>query len=486
MTGGAPDISAYEPALAAIAWRAGRLEWKLWPQQEPIYYGIRGLDSPVEEIVVLCARQFGKSHLGVLMALEDCLRFPDRCILIVGPTLKQTRDIVTPRMNQIRRDAPPGLIRPSKSEGKWYVGNSELVIGGFDQNSSAQRGKTVQTIYIEEVVDSNPDDYTESMRSDLGPALTHSDRGKMIFLTTLPKIPDHPFIIDTMARAEMNGVLYSYTIDDNKALSAEQYDACVRRAGGRHTIDFRREYLNEIIRDPTIVVVPDFDPARHVRPVLPARGANVQVTIDFGGVRDLTVALLHWYDFQADKVCFGDERWFPSNTSTEAIMRDLRAMEAGVPEGSAVTSRVADLPGQLQVDLLAAHDYLVTPPPKDDWQAAINNLALGFTTDRVVVDPKCRLLVQTLKSGTFNRNRTDFERTQSLGHCDAIAAAMYGYRTQDRANPWQRHRPGGDWTWSPPSPPSPEADLGAAVQPRSFPTVPGSGTFVGKRFGKFK
>lgn len=161
-------------------------------------------------------------------------------------------------------------------------------------------------------------------------------------------------------------------------------------------------------------------------------------------------------------------------------------MEAGVPEGAAITARVADLPGQLQIDLYTEHKYEVRPPPKDDWQAAINNLALGFTTDKIVVDPRCRLLVQTLKSGTFNKNRTDFERTQSLGHCDAIAAAMYGYRTQDRTNPLQRHRPGGDWTWTPKAPPPPEADVAAAIQPTSFPTVPGAGTFTPKRFGKFK
>ena len=462
-------------------WLDGELSWKIWLQQEPIYEGIRSVASsaPVEEIVVLCARQFGKSHLGVILAVEDCIRYPDCCILIVGPTLKQAREIVTPRINKIRQDAPPGLIRPSKSEGKWYIGSSELVIGGFDQNSSSQRGKTVQNIYIEEVVDSNPDDYIESLRSDLGPALTHSKGGKMIYLTTLPKIPDHPFIIDTMVRAELNGVLYSYTIDDNKQLSPEQYDACVRRAGGRSTVDFRREYLNEIVRDASIVVVPDFAAERHVKASHFPAAASAQTTIDWGGVRDYTVALLHWYDYVRNKLVIFDERWFPHNTPTSVITAAVLEMESKLPEGDIKhVKRVADAPGQLMVDLTQA-GFSITAPPKDDWIAAVNNMAVHFSRDEIEIDPRCKLLVQTCNSGTFNKNRTDFERTQALGHCDALACLMYAVRTQTRDSPFVKlhnpndiyHRPGKR---------TDEAKIADAIM-----GLGGTG-FKAKRFGAFK
>jgi len=273
-------------------WFRGNLKYKLWDQQVSIYDAIYALPKEIDEAVVLCARQFGKSHLGVLIAIEQCLRWKDKCFLILGPTLKQTREIVTPRLRHIIADAPEGLIRPSKSEGKWYIGSSELVMGGFDLNTGSQRGKTLQGVFVEEIVDANPDQYLESLRSDVGPALTHSDGGKIIFLTTLPKIPDHPFITETMSRAQMNNAFYSFTIDDNKALSHSQYEACIRRAGGRHTDDFKREYLNEIIRDKSIVVVPDFDIDRHVADVQVPDTCNWEIYIDWGGVRDLTVPQL--------------------------------------------------------------------------------------------------------------------------------------------------------------------------------------------------
>ena len=87
--------------LVRQAWVSGNLEYKLWPQQKPIYHGVRGLPASVSEAVFLCARQFGKSHLGVILAAEDCIRFPDSCILIIGPDIKQTVGIVAPRLRAI-------------------------------------------------------------------------------------------------------------------------------------------------------------------------------------------------------------------------------------------------------------------------------------------------------------------------------------------------------------------------------------------------
>lgn len=165
-------------AVKQKLWQLGMLKWKLWNQQRPIYETVRGLPDNTGTAVVLCARQFGKSYLGALLAVEDCIRYPGCSVLIVGPTIKQTVDIVHQSLKKIAEDAPPGLINRSKSETRWYIGDSELIVGGFDvSNATRQRGKTIQSIYLEELVDSNPDQYNETIRSDLGPALTHSKGG---------------------------------------------------------------------------------------------------------------------------------------------------------------------------------------------------------------------------------------------------------------------------------------------------------------------
>lgn len=413
-------------------WRRGHLSYKLQPQQRPIYDQIRTLPENVDEAVVLCARQFGKSVLGVLLAIEDCIRYPNRCILIVGPTLVQTKDIVSPRMMLLTQDAPPGLIRRAKSENRWYIGQSELIIGGFDVNSSSQRGKTVQTIYIEEIVDSHPDKYIEAMRSDLGPAMTRSDAGKMIFLTTPPKIPDHPFLTETVVQARLNDAFHKYTIYDNKELSKAQFDACVRRAGGKKSVDFQREYECKVVRDSSIVVVPAFDETKHVRPLQMPGYFNLQIAMDWGGVRDHTVGLLYCYSYHDNRMYVLQEFHCGPNVGTNEIVKGMREMEAE----RFIKKRAVDAPGQIMVDLSTMHNYDVQLPPKDDWKAQINALNVAFSEDRLWVSPDCPFLIETLRSGVFNKNRTDFERTRTLGHCDAIAALMYGHRTLDRSNPF--------------------------------------------------
>lgn len=460
--------------LKGYLWRRGDLRHKLWAQQKVIYDTIRNNDLAGTEVVLLCSRQFGKSHLGVLFGVEDCLRFPDSCILIVGPTIQQVREIVAPRLRKIAHDAPPGMVKRTKSENKWNIGTSELVLGGFDQSASAQRGKTVQNIYVEEIVDSHPDDYIEAMRSDLGPALTHSDRGKLIFLTTPPKIPDHPFIQDTMVKAEMNGSFFKFTIDDNEELSEQQYQDCVNRAGGRHTIDFRREYLCEIVRDPSKIVVPAFDKTKHVCDFPIPTKRNTHVTIDWGGVRDKTVALLHCYDYASDTDLILDERVFDANTATSEIVTELYAME-----GEETVARFADVPGQLLVDLNSG-GYLTSAPIKDDWKAGINYMNVRFSLGKVKIDRKCQFLIASLESGTLNKTKTDFERTSALGHCDAIAALMYGLRSRNVSNPYGETVRNHHHTTQFVVPRETNHPLAKAVQPKSF------GFSNKKRFGSFK
>ena len=383
------------------------------------------------------------SHMITLLAVEDCLRFDDVCILIVAPTLKQCREIVTPRLRRIAKDAPPGLIMPSKSEGKWFIGNSELVMGGMDINSSSQRGKTVQNVYIEEIVDSKPDDYNESLKSDIGPALTHSDGGKLIFATTPPKIPDHPFVTDTMVKARLSGSLFTYTIDDNKMLSKDQYDACVRRSGGRDSVDFRREYLCQIVRDRSIVIIPDFDDS-HISPLAePGLNMNLEVFIDWGGVRDKTAALLMGYEFLTGMDYVIDEMVWDHNTPTELIVKDIRKKW----KDHAIGTYYADVPGQLKIDLANSHKFPVVIPIKADWEAAINGMANRFTQRKVLINPRCKMTIETARSGVFNKLRTDFDRSKTLGHMDCIAALMYGIRCLNRLSPYPATTTHRDWQW---------------------------------------
>ena len=429
------EISQLE--AAAVLWEVGDLSYKLWEQQEPIYNTIRALPRNVQSAVVLCSRQFGKSVLGAIMATEECLRNPNVVVMIIGPTIKQTRAIVRPRMKLIMQDCPDGIIKPIKSEDVWYFANgSELCLGGFDTGSSSQRGKTLHRIYIEEIVDSNPDSYDDFLRSDLGPALTHSKHAQIIFLTTLPKYPDHPFCLDTVPEAEANGAFFRYTIHDNKKLNSEQYDQCVKLCGGEHTIDFRREYLCQQVRDSSIILAPEFDEEQHVREFKKPEYVNFWTGGDVGGIRDKSVFHLCAFDFERAKICFVDEREFSPDTGSATMVAACREMEGH----RRINGRYIDAFGQLQIDFMQQHDWPCALPRKDELEATVNQVRVVLARNEVEIDPKCKLLIRTLRSGTFNKNKTDLERTNALGHMDAFMSMAYAIRHVNKGNPFPLYK----------------------------------------------
>lgn len=415
-----------------LLWLSGCLEWKLWPQQLPIYNTVRALPRDVQTVVFLCARQFGKSVLVVCLAVEDCIQNPDIIVMIIGPSIKQTRAIVRPRMKLITKDAPIGLIRHVKSEDTYYFANgSELKLGGFDTNSAAQRGKTIFKIYLEETGDSEGDDYIDFLRSDLAPALTHSAHAQIIHATTLPKIPDHPFVLETVPEADMSGALFRFTIKDNAKLSKEKYDQCVKLAGGEHTTAFKREYLCEQVRDESMILAPEFTESLHVKPCVQPEYAFFWTSGDTGIVRDFNVFHLWCYDFKRAKKLVLDERWWTPDVGTGDMVKGILEME-----GERKIVRFIDTDARLRLDLANQHKFPSNLPQKNELEATVNLVRVELQTCAVEIDPKCKLLITTLRSGTFNSTRTDLARTLTMGHCDAFMSFAYGLRHVNNANPY--------------------------------------------------
>lgn len=426
-------------------WERGVLKWKLWPQQRPIYDTVRSLARDVQTVVFLCARQFGKSVLVVCLAVEDCLQNPDIIVLIIGPSIKQTRAIVRPRMKLITKGAPvwsdrykdekgrfKKFIHPVKSEDTWYFANgSELKLGGFDTNSAAQRGKTIFKIYLEETGDSEGDDYVDFLRSDLAPALTHSAHAQIIHATTLPKVPDHPFVLETVPEAEMAGSLFKFTIHDNKKLTKEKYDQCVKISGGESSIAFRREYLCLQVRDSSIILAPEFDEALHVRECEEPKYAFYWLSGDTGIIRDLNVYHFWCYDFKRAKKMVLDERWYRPDIGSALMVKECLEME-----GPRKVPRFVDTDTRLRLDLAGQHNFPTNLPSKDELEATVNLVRVELQTCAVEISPKCKLLITTLRSGTFNKNRTDLARTIALGHMDAFMSFAYGLRHTNTANPY--------------------------------------------------
>lgn len=430
-----------DPAkIKSELWLRGNLTWKLHKGQKAIYKDIKALSPEIREIVVLISRRWGKSYLGVLMALEDCLRAPGGQVFIVGPSLKQTRKIITPLIKEIIADAPRGLIKQQKSDISWSVGESTLLVGAFDTALEAFRGLRATSIYLEESGLADIEEYDYTLKSVLRPTLMHS-RGKIYHLTTPPKEENHPFVLETLPEASLNKSLFVRTIRDNPLLSKKDIESEILIAGGESSPHCRRELFCEIVRDQERLIVPEFEENVHTHSLAQPSHANYLTSVDFGGVKDNHCALLCYYDFERNKTCVLSEVWLPINTGTSEIVTSVLEEEKKrkVQWLKGIPKRVTDAPGQTTVDLKRM-GFECMPPEKgkDSVEDGIQALRVAFSRGQIEVSKEnCPVLIQTLKYGMWNKHKTDFVRTDALGHCDALAALSYAFRHLDkRTNPF--------------------------------------------------
>lgn len=421
--------------LSRYFWSIGDLSWKLDSLQQKITSAIASNEYS-DKILILSSRQIGKSFLSACLGVEHCIKYPGSIVRILAPTLKQVSDIVQDNLLPITLGAPRGTIRRSKSDYRWHIGGSTLRLGALERaHVDNNRGGNADFVILEEGGFVPSDDYRYGVESVIGPQLLRSG-GKELHISSPSEDAEHYLHNTILPYCESYGVAFRYTVYDSPSVSPKMIDKAIERCGGKHTEAFRREYLAEIVRSPTLMIVPEFGVARHVRDFKLPEYYTSLVSIDFGGIRDKTAAYSLVWDFARAKLLVWDELFLDSNTTTATVVKEAKNIISAV---NAKDSVYADCHGQTQVDLIYELNFNVMPPMKQDREAGINNLRLYFQKDGIEIHPRCVNLIGTLKTARYNNNRTDFLRTDAFGHADAIMALMYGARLVDTAtNPFPK------------------------------------------------
>jgi len=78
----------------ARLWHLGILNWKLEPVQKDLYNSF--LVSKHKTIVWNAARRLGKSYALCCIAVETCLKQPNRVVKFIAPTQKHVKMIIRP------------------------------------------------------------------------------------------------------------------------------------------------------------------------------------------------------------------------------------------------------------------------------------------------------------------------------------------------------------------------------------------------------
>jgi hypothetical protein len=317
----------------------------------------------------------------------------------------------------------PEDLRPqwqvSKKEYRFKNGSTIKLIG-LDKNPNGIRGNAIDILVGDESAFVNNLEYL--YKSIIIPA-TMKRRFKLIFPSTPPESPEHFWAKELIHKAQERGTYIELTIDAISDLPPEERKRLLDEVGGEDSATAQREFFCKIIVDVTRSIAPSFTEA-HILPIDP-QFVNWGYFGDGGGVRDMTVFYRAGYDHNLRKIIFRDELAFNRNTETPTIIKTFKE------KWGDKRTIMFDVAGQLAIDWSAA-GLPTTTVIKDEFDAGIRLLNTEFHLNRVIIHPDCKLLIRTLKGGLLNKQRTDFERTESLGHCDAVAAFIYGLRGVDK------------------------------------------------------
>ena len=375
------------------------------------------------------SRRFGKTRILIVMALITAIHKPHSNIKYATDTQKAARKIVKPQITELFR------LIPAKYHGVWntqdgcykFKNGSEIHLAGCSAgHEESLRGQESHLSLIDEAGFVSGLDYLVS--SILLPQHITTN-GKLILASSSPTTPAHEFV-EFINEAKQNETYYSYDIYQSGYTKETIYQFC-KESGGSTSSAWRREYLNEIITDEEMVIIPEWKKEYVGIPKQTEfiRYFHRYMSMDIG-VRDKTALISAYYDFtNARLVITGEKTISGQDTTTKNIAALVKELE----NGQKFYRRIADNNNLILLqDLSSDYDIHFTPTTKESLSAMVNQVRVMVGEGRVIVSPECKELIACLEFGVFQDNkRKEFGRSKSLGHYDLLASLIYLVRNLD-------------------------------------------------------
>lgn len=453
-------------ASQAELWRRGDVAWLL---DEGQAQWVDAFWQGEGAAVWMIGRQRGKSFAALSLACGLAVEKPGAIIRYAALTAKSAKGIVLPTLTQVLRHCPTD-VRPEVSElegvVRWPNGSVLTWAGTDNEQFERLRGPRAHLVLLDESAFYAD---LERVESALLPQLTTTE-GRALYLSTPPESVAHTFVRRwNAARAAGRGVHAS--VHDNPRLGPEGVTRLMRQEAARLGLTgaeleastfWRREYLAELVQEESRAAVPGWTQtaqAECVGEVPRPAHFDGYVGADFG-FGDPHGVVFAWWDYQGNRLVVEDELELRGATTAqlaEAIKRReaqlwgvdrwagtlLGAKASETPAWMLSAARTAnDVPRQpyLRVgdndpltlaDLHGQHGLAVLPTRKDDKALAVSDLDEAVRQRRIRVHPRCRRLIEQLASTTWNKGRTEWQRTDK-DHGDLLDALVYLHRNVHR------------------------------------------------------
>lgn len=462
------------------AWTDGEISHQLTPNQTDCYDQLRAWEERRytergREYVLDCARRFGKSVVGLIWLIENCIRRPGSRHLYIGPERNQIEDIQLPLMAHILSECPPEL-RPKYHTGKrtyTFPNGSRIELDGLDKNPNGSRGGAIDGAFLDECGFFRR--LTYLVKSVLKQQLMGRTWGNLLMSSTPPETPAHPWSTDVVKRAIARRSYIKKTIEQADQYEVEEIESFIEDMGGRGDPSCRREYFCEHIADAEKVCIPEYAGVRSdiLRAVETPAWRHCYTTLD-PGWHDLVGVLFGYAHFELAKLIIEDEIAEVKMNSAK-LAAAIKAKEAAlwggvkcVRSNGALTAqpyrRYSDRDPRLLGDMREIHDLPFRRAEKDTPEQAVNQIRVALSTGRIWIHPRCVQLDAHLSAAIWRNEQHKAFAWQGgiFGHFDLLSCLIYMWRnvnlsrnpapqqavvlTTDQHQAVQRERKASRWT----------------------------------------
>lgn len=419
----------------ARLWRMGIVApWYLRPSQLDIYSLLLRDKFPFVE----AARRFGKTNSILAFVVEKLIQNPGWVCRWCFPDKNTVREVMSAEIPKLQRECPNDfkfVYQTIDSVWKHPNGSGIYIRGVNHDKGDSARGPGANIIVADEYGFWSDPEYI--IREALFPQLENQAGQWLIKTSTPPKDIGHRYFIEKEDAIRKNRFIQKI-IYDNEALSKEELDIIIEESGGIDSNAFKRERLCQMVRDPKLLVVPEFDESLNVvDDDYPRPEYFTPYVSGDSGFDDNAAMLFAYHDFIRDEIVFDYER-VANGQTTRKIVRDAKRIEKALWRNLPVKKRTYDAQKQSLFDIYVDHKYPVTLPLKSDKHAAVQVFRVSVGQRKIKVKKRCKQLIRQLTVGMWRDERhSDFQRSEGLGHLDAVAAAIYLNRSVDlKHNPW--------------------------------------------------